>query len=75
MKDTAKILAFIGMEIKTVRDLSGAQLALLHDITSGAVTPAESRLVQEYLNARLWEFEASLNAARVARAALKSLPE
>jgi len=75
MRDTAEILAFKGKEIKTVRDLSGAQLALLHDITSGAVTPAESRLVQEELSARLWEFEASLKAARVARAALNSLPE
>ena len=35
MKDTAEILAFKGKEIKTVRDLSGAQLALFHDITSG----------------------------------------
>jgi hypothetical protein len=66
MKDTAKILAFIGMEIKTVRDLSCAQLALFHDIASGAVTPAESQLVQIVLSARLSEFEASLKASRAA---------
>ena len=75
MKDTAKILAFKGKEIKTVQDLQAAQLALFHDITSGAVTPAECRLVQEHLSARLWEFEASLKAATAARGALKSPPE
>jgi hypothetical protein len=75
MKDTAEILAFKGKEIKTVRDLSGAQLALFHDIASGAVTSVESRLVQEGLSARLWEFEASLKAATAARGAPKSLPE
>ena len=75
MKDTAEILAFKGKEIKTVRDLQAPQLALFHDITSGAVTSAEYRAVQEELSARLWEFEASLKAARVARGALKSLPE
>ena len=64
MKDTAEILAFKGKELKTVWDLSAAQLALFHDITSGAVTSAESRLVQEHLSARLSEFEASLKAAR-----------
>ena len=69
MKDNAEILAFKGKEITTVRDLSGAQLALFHDMTSGAVTPAESRLVQEHLSARLWEFEASLKAATAARGA------
>ena len=66
MRDTAEILAFKRKEIKTVRDLSGAQLALLHDITSGAVTPAESQLVQIVLSARLSEFEASLKASRAA---------
>jgi len=75
MKDTAEILAFKGKEIKTVQDLQAAQLALFHDITSGAVTSVESRLVQESLSARLWEFEASLKAATAARGALKSLPE
>ena len=75
MKHTAEILAFKGKEIKTVRDLQAAQLALFHDITSGAVTLVESRLVQESLSARLWEFEASLKAATAARGALKSLPE
>ena len=75
MKDTAEIFAFKGKEIKTVRDLSGAQLALFHDMTSGAVTPAESRAVQEELSARLRDFEASLKAATAARGALKSLPE
>ena len=74
MKHTAEILAFKGKEIKTVRDLSGAQLALFHDIASGAVTPVESRLVQEDLSARLWEFEAGLKAAK-ARGALKSPSE
>ena len=64
MKDTAEILAFKGKELKTVQDLQAAQLALFHDITSGAVTPVESRLVQEDLSARLWEFEAGLKAAR-----------
>ena len=75
MKDTAKILAFKGKEIERVRDLQAAQLALFCDITSGAVTPAESLLVQEELSARLRDFEASLKAARAARGALKSLPE
>ena len=75
MKETAEILAFKGKEIKTVRDLSGAQLALFHDITSGAVTSAESRAVQNELSARLRDFEASLKAATAARGALKSLPE
>ncbi len=75
MKDTAEILAFKGKEIKTVQDLQAAQLALFHDITSGAVTSVESRLVQEDLSARLWEFEASLKAATAARGALKSPPE
>jgi len=75
MKDTAEILGFKGKEIKTVRDLQAAQLALFHDITLGAVTPAESRLVQEELSARLRDFEASLKAATAARCALKSLPE
>jgi len=75
MKDTAEILAFKGKELTTVRDLSGAQLALFHDMTAGAVTSVESRLVQEALTARLREFEASLNAARAARGALKSPPE
>ena len=75
MKDTAEILAFKGKEIKTVRDLQAAQLALFHDITSGAVTPAESQLVQTVLSARLSEFEASLKAARAARGALKSVAE
>lgn len=75
MKETVEILAFKGKEIKTVRDLSGAQLALFHDMTSGAVTPAESQLVQIVLSARLSEFEASLKAARAARGALKSLAE
>jgi len=75
MKDTAEILAFKGKELKTVLDLQSAQLALFHDITSGAVTPAESRAVQEELSARLRNFEASLKAATAARGALKSLPE
>lgn len=75
MKNTAEILAFKGKEIETVRDLQATQLALFHDITSGAVTPAESRSVQEELSARLREFEASLKAAKAARGALKSLPE
>ena len=75
MKHTAEILAFKGKEIKTVRDLQAAQLALFHDITSGAVTPAESLAVQEELSARLRNFEASLKAATAARGALKSLPE
>jgi len=75
MKDTAEILAFKGKELTTVRDLSGAQLALFHDMTAGAVTSVESRLVQEALTARLKEFEASLKAARAARGALKSPPE
>ena len=64
MKETAEILAFKGKEIKTVRDLSGAQLALFHDITSGAVTSAESRAVQNELSARLRDFEASLKRQR-----------
>jgi hypothetical protein len=64
MKDTAEILAFKGKELKTVQDLQAAQLALFHDIASGAVTPVESRLVQEDLSARLWEFEAGLKAAK-----------
>ena len=46
MKDTAEILAFKWKEIKTVRISQAAQLALFHDIASGAVTPAESQLVQ-----------------------------
>jgi hypothetical protein len=71
MKDTAEILAFKGKQIKTVRDLQAAQLALFHDIESGAVTPAQSRPVQKDLSARLWEFVASLKAARAARGALK----
>ena len=75
MKDTAEILAFKGKEIKTVQDLQAAQLALFHDIASGAVTPAESQPVQKELSARLWEFEASLKAATGARGALKSPPE
>ena len=66
MKDTAEILAFKGKEIKTVRDLQAAQLALFHDIASGAVTPAESRPVQKELSARLRSFEASLKAATAA---------
>jgi len=75
IKDTAKILPFIGKQLKTVQDLQAAQLALLQDITSGAVTPAESQLVQIVLSARLSEFEASLKVATAARGALKSLPE
>jgi hypothetical protein len=75
IKDTAKILAFKGKEIERVRVLQAAQFALFPDIASGAVTPAESRAVQEELSARLREFEASLKAARAARGALKSLPE
>jgi len=74
MKDAAEILAFKGKEIKTVRDLQAAQLALFHDIASGAVTPAESRPVQKELSARLRDFEASLKAATAARGVLKSLP-
>ena len=65
---------FKGKELKTVQDLQAAQLALFHDIASGAVTPVESRLVQEDLSARLWEFEAGLKAAK-ARGALKSPSE
>ena len=76
MKDTAEIFAFKGKEIKTLRDLSGAQLALFHDMNVGRQLPlAEILLVQEELSARLWDFEASLKAARAARGALKSLPE
>ena len=44
MKDTVEILAFKGKELKTVRDLSGAQLAPFNDMTAGAVTPAERDL-------------------------------
>ena len=39
MKDTAEILASKGNELKTVQDLQAAQLALFHDIASGAVYP------------------------------------
>ena len=74
MKNTAEIFAFRGKELRTVRDLSGAQLALFHDMKAGAVTPAESRVVQEELSARVREFVAILKAAK-ARRALKSPPE
>ena len=43
MKNTAEIFAFRGKELKTVRDLSGAQLALFHDMKAGRLSAGISR--------------------------------
>ena len=51
MKKNAKILKFNVNKLKTMKELQGAQIALLQDITSGAVTVAESRPIYKGLNA------------------------
>ena len=73
MKETAEILAFKGKEIKTVRDLSGAQLALFHDITSGAVTSAEYRR-RERGQVRFLLFVNASSILRTLRTSCFSLP-
>jgi len=51
MKKNAKILKFNVKKLKTIEELQGAQIALLHDITSGAATVAESQSIYKELNA------------------------
>jgi hypothetical protein len=50
LKENARILQFNVKELKTMNDLAAAQLALLQDLNSEAVTEAEWRVVQKDLN-------------------------
>jgi hypothetical protein len=47
LKTNASIPQFAVKELKTMNDLAAAQLALLQDLNSGAVTEAEWRVIQK----------------------------
>jgi hypothetical protein len=50
LETNARIPQFAVKELKTMNDLAAAQLALLQDLNSGAVTEAEWRVIQKDLN-------------------------
>jgi hypothetical protein len=64
MKETARILAFKGLDLRSHRDIAAAEEALMNDLISGDITPVESRKIQKDLNARI----------RGIAGALKTLP-
>ena len=50
MKENARILEFDVKKLETMSELNAAQLALLQDIASGAVTVPESQPIQKELD-------------------------
>jgi len=56
MQQTAKILKFKGKTLKTLKDVQAAELAVLADLKSGAVTAMEAREIHVQLIAMLQQF-------------------
>jgi len=56
MKDTARILKFKGEELRTPTDVIAVCEALIADLLSGEITPAEHRKIQQEIVARTKEF-------------------
>jgi hypothetical protein len=56
MQQTAKILKFKGKTLKTLKDVQVAELAVLADLKSGAVTAMEAREIHVQLIAMLQQF-------------------
>jgi hypothetical protein len=56
MQQTAKILKFKGETLKTLKDVQAAELAVLADLKSGAVTAMEAREIHVQLIAMLQQF-------------------
>ena len=72
MKSNARILKFDVRELKTMAELRDAQLALLQDLNSGAVTDREWRPIQTEINALQRKWHKQLHAART-QAELKAI--
>ena len=64
MKKDAQIQKFDVKKLKTMKELGDAQMALIHDITSGAMTLGESRPIQKELNALQRRWQKQVNEAR-----------
>jgi hypothetical protein len=56
MQQTAKILKFKGATLTTLKDVQAAELAVLADLKSGAVTSMEAREIRVQLIAMLQQF-------------------
>ena len=52
MKDAARILKFKGKELRTPADVIAVSEALIADLLSGDITPAEHRKIQREITAR-----------------------
>ena len=64
MNRNAHILKFDVKKLKTMAELGSAQLALLQDISSGAVTNAEWRPIQKELNTLQQQWQKQSHEAR-----------
>jgi hypothetical protein len=60
MKETARILAFKGLDSRSLRDISAAEEALMNDLISGDITLVESRKIQKDLKERIREIAGAL---------------
>ncbi len=65
MKKDARFQKFNVKKLKTMKELGDAQMALINDITSGAMTLRESRPIQKELNALQRKWQKQLNEARM----------
>ena len=74
MKQNAAILKFDGKEIKTLDDHMEVLSALLRDMTLGAISMAESKLIQKQTRAMMKEFAAKAKEAKEAKDKTKLPP-
>jgi hypothetical protein len=64
MKNDARILKFHGKDLRTASDLTAAMEALMSDVVTGRITPAEAKKLQKEINARIGAIEAAMKTAR-----------
>jgi len=74
MKQNAAILKFEGKETKTLDDHMEVLSALLRDMTLGAISMADSKLIQKQTRARMKEFAAKAKEAKEAKDKTKLPP-
>jgi hypothetical protein len=60
MKPTARILKFRGKELRTPADITQVHEALIADLVSGEITPADHRKIQREITERIKTFGSML---------------
>jgi hypothetical protein len=63
MKPTARILKFMGNEMRSAADIAAAEEALMVDVISGDITPSESRKIQKELNQSIARVDSALKVS------------